>query len=222
MVCISHPPQFRIGKPNILGAEIWSFGNWRHVVTTRADRFLFFWVCQSSAVLLNSGCFLLTLLNYLCIYIICIYFRLSTRPIFQDRTDANQTIDCGHSLVGEFTNQMISLSLYWKNCLFVCWKKGSYSNGTFNITFLIVIYIDKNTSDYVDIWYFDAFFPTKNSPIQITPYSKTLIDNILCYCLRKIQTCNACPKKLIPKTKLQTKSKPWICLSSFREISQPS
>ena len=38
--------------------------------------------------------------------------------------------------------------------------------------------IDKNTSDYMDIVYFHAFFPTINSPTWITPNSKTLIDNI--------------------------------------------
>ena len=37
--------------------------------------------------------------------------------------------------------------------------------------------IDKSASDYVDILYSHAFFLTINSPMQITPYSKTLIDN---------------------------------------------
>ena len=93
-VCVSGPTQFRIRKCDISGAEKRSFNNYQHVVT-RADRFfsrnpssliifplinLFFEVCQyskSSVVLLNNGhktCvhFLLTLLNYLCIYK-CIY-----------------------------------------------------------------------------------------------------------------------------------------------------
>ena len=49
--------------------------------------------------------------------------------------------------------------------------------GDFNIN-LLNCNIDKNTSDYVDILYSHAFFPRINSPTQITPISKTLIDNI--------------------------------------------
>ena len=49
--------------------------------------------------------------------------------------------------------------------------------GDFNIN-LLNCNIDKNTSDYVDILYSHAFFPTINFPTQITPKSKTLTDNI--------------------------------------------
>ena len=48
--------------------------------------------------------------------------------------------------------------------------------GDFNIN--LNCNIDKNTSDYEDMLYSHAFFPTINSPTQITPYSKTLTDNI--------------------------------------------
>ena len=46
--------------------------------------------------------------------------------------------------------------------------------------------IDKNTSDYVDTLESHAFFPTINSPTQITANSKTLIDNIFCNDMTKI------------------------------------
>ena len=49
--------------------------------------------------------------------------------------------------------------------------------GNFNIN-LLNCNIDKNTIDYVDILHSHAFFPTINSPMRITPYSKTLIDNL--------------------------------------------
>ena len=49
--------------------------------------------------------------------------------------------------------------------------------GDFNIN-LLNCNIDKNTSDYLDILYFHAFYPTINSPMEITPDSETLIDNI--------------------------------------------
>ena len=49
--------------------------------------------------------------------------------------------------------------------------------GDFNIN-LLNCNIDKSTSDYVDTLYSHAFFPTINSPMQITANSKTLIDNI--------------------------------------------
>ena len=39
--------------------------------------------------------------------------------------------------------------------------------------------IDKNTSDYLDILYCHAFFPTINSPARITLNSKTLNSKIL-------------------------------------------
>ena len=64
----------------IVSSKRWLNGlkitNW----TVRFPANLLFWVCQSSAVLLNNGhktCvrFLLTLLNYLCIYM-CIYISL--------------------------------------------------------------------------------------------------------------------------------------------------
>ena len=48
--------------------------------------------------------------------------------------------------------------------------------GDFNIN--LNCNIDKNTSNYVDILYSHAFFPTINSPTRITANSKTLIDNI--------------------------------------------
>ena len=47
----------------------------------------------------------------------------------------------------------------------------------FNIN-LLKCNIDKNTPDYGHILYSHAFFPKINSPTWITPYSKTLIDNI--------------------------------------------
>ena len=49
--------------------------------------------------------------------------------------------------------------------------------GDFNIK-LLNCNIDKNTSDYVNILYSHAFFPTTNSSIRITRNSKTLIDNM--------------------------------------------
>ena len=49
--------------------------------------------------------------------------------------------------------------------------------GDFSIN-LLNCNIDKNTSDYVDILYSHAFFPTINFPTQITPNSKALTDNI--------------------------------------------
>ena len=51
--------------------------------------------------------------------------------------------------------------------------------GDFNIN-LLNCNIDKNASDYVDILYSHAFFPTINSPTRVTANSKTLIDNIFC------------------------------------------
>ena len=56
-------------------------------------------------------------------------------------------------------------------------KKEVILMGDFNINLLNCI-IDKNTSDYVDNLYSHTFFPTINSPLRITAYSKTLIDNI--------------------------------------------
>ena len=47
----------------------------------------------------------------------------------------------------------------------------------FNIN-LLNCNIDKNTFDYVDTLYSHAFFPTINSPTQITANSKTFIDSI--------------------------------------------
>ena len=56
-------------------------------------------------------------------------------------------------------------------------KKEVILMGDFNIN-LLNCNIDKNTSDYVDMLYSHASFPIINSPTRITPYSKTLIDNI--------------------------------------------
>ena len=49
--------------------------------------------------------------------------------------------------------------------------------GDFNIN-LLNCNINKNTSDYADILYSHAFYPTINSPTQITADSKTSADNI--------------------------------------------
>ena len=52
--------------------------------------------------------------------------------------------------------------------------------GDFNIN-ILNHNIDKNTSNYVDILYSHAFFPTINSPTWISPYSKTLILYLITY-----------------------------------------
>ena len=75
--------------------------------------------------------------------------------------------------VGEFTNDFLEPLL--EKLSFE--KKEVILMGDFNIN-LLNCNIDKNTSDYVDILYSHAFFPRINSPTQITPISKTLIDNI--------------------------------------------
>ena len=51
--------------------------------------------------------------------------------------------------------------------------------GDFNIN--LNCNIDKNTSNYVDILYSHAFFPTINSPTRITANSKILIDDNIFY-----------------------------------------
>ena len=70
--------------------------------------------------------------------------------------------------VGEFTNDFFEPLL--EKLSFE--KKGSYSNGDFNIN-LLNCNIYKKTSDYVDTLYSHAFFPTINSPMGITANSKT-------------------------------------------------
>ena len=75
--------------------------------------------------------------------------------------------------VGEFTDGFLEPLL--EKLAFE--KKEVILMGDFNIN-LLNCNIDKNTSDYVDTLYSHAFFPTINSPMQITANSKTLIDNI--------------------------------------------
>ena len=56
-------------------------------------------------------------------------------------------------------------------------KKEVNLMGDFNINFPYYN-TDKDTSDYIDIFYSHSFYPIINSPARVTPTAKTLIDNI--------------------------------------------
>ena len=75
-------------------------------------------------------------------------------------------------LVDEFTNDVLE-PLLEKHSFEK--KKETYSNR--GLQYKLNCNINKNTSDYMDILYSHTFFPTTNSPMQITLYSKTLTDN---------------------------------------------
>ena len=75
--------------------------------------------------------------------------------------------------VGAFTNDFLE-PLLGK---FSIEKKEVILIGDFNLN-LLNCNIDKNTSNYVDTLYSNAFFPTINSPTQITANSKALINHM--------------------------------------------
>ena len=61
--------------------------------------------------------------------------------------------------------------------LLSCEKKEIILMGDFNIN-LLNYDSDKDTTNFVDTMYALSFYPTINTPTQITATSKTLIDNI--------------------------------------------
>ena len=61
--------------------------------------------------------------------------------------------------------------------LLSCEKKEIILIGDFNIN-LLNYDSDKDTTNFVDTMYALSFYPTINTPTQITATSKTLIDNI--------------------------------------------
>ena len=64
-------------------------------------------------------------------------------------------------------------------CMYLlsCEKKEIILMGDFNIN-LLNYDSDKDTTNFVDTMYALSFYPTINTPTQITATSKTLIDNI--------------------------------------------
>ena len=61
--------------------------------------------------------------------------------------------------------------------LLSCEKKEIILMGDLNIN-LLNYDSDKDTTNFVDTMYALSFYPTINTPTQITATSKTLIDNI--------------------------------------------